>query len=154
MRCQDLKYATPVIFLKYESYMWSFTEWRLTPERKNNSEKKISSEIGARVLQISDAKREEHSKTLIFPETLNLQGKCGTLNIYWPCPVCDPPRSSGDRIVSKIRPMQDLEGDAMFTKARPWDKEVFMSEGDEDDTRGSSSSVLIVRWRDHISLRK
>ena len=91
----------------------------LHQKKKLIVKKKISSEIGARVLQISDAKRKERSKTLIFPETLNLQGKCGTLNIYWPCPVCDPPRSSGDRIVSKIRPMQDLEGDAMFTKARP-----------------------------------
>ena len=142
-----------LFYLKYEPYMWSFIEWRFTPERKNKSEKTTSSEIAARVLQISDAKCEKHSKTLIFPETLNLQGKCGTLNIYWPCPVCDPPRSSGDHIVSKIRPMQDLEDDAMFAKARPWDEEVFMSE-DEDDTRGSSSSGLVVRWRNHISLGK
>ena len=74
-------------------------------QKEEMSEKTTSSEIGVKVLQISDAKREEYSKTLIFPETLNLQGKCGTLNIYWLCPVCDPPRSSGDHIVSKIRPM-------------------------------------------------
>lgn len=123
MRLKDLEYTAPVIFLKYESKMWPLIEWRDKPEKEKKSSENDTSDTGSRVLQISDAKCEESSKILIFPETYNPQGKYGTLDNYWLCPVCDPCRSLGDHMISKTRPVQDLEGNATLSNASPWDKE-------------------------------
>lgn len=84
---------------------------------------------------------------------LHPQVKHGTLNVCCLHSICDPCGSLGDHTISKTRPMQDLEGNAMICKARPWGlrREAFFPYGNEADTRFSSHAVHIIRHRDHNS---